>query len=129
MTNNTFKNILVRRIKSFGYAFKGLRLFLITQPNAWIHILAVIVVVSAGFYFSITIMEWSICLLCFGLVFTAEIINTAIEYLVDHVTPEFHPKAGAVKDLAAAAVLVASGFSALIGVIIFYPYIAAWINS
>lgn len=129
MTGNAPKNILVKRIKSFGYAFKGLWLFITTQPNGWIHLLAVAVVVLAGLCFDITTTEWLICILCFALVFTAEIVNTAIEYLVDHVTPEFHPKAGAIKDLAAAAVLVAAGFSALVGVMIFYPYIAAWFNS
>lgn len=129
MTDNTSKNFLVKRIKSFGFAFKGLWLFITTQPNGWIHLLAVMVVVSAGLYFSITPVEWLACILCFALVFTAEIINTAIEYLVDHVTPEFNPKAGAVKDLAAAAVLVAAGFSVLVAGVIFWPYISVWLNA
>lgn len=118
-------NFLISRIKSFGYAFKGLWLFVSTQANGWIHLLAVAVVVSAGVWFDITTTEWLLCAICFGLVLSAEIFNTAIEYLVNHVSPEYHPVAGKVKDLAAAGVLVAAGFAAIVGIVIFWPYIAA----
>lgn len=118
-------NFIVNRVKSFGFAFKGLWLFVSTQANSWIHLLAVAVVTAAGFWYHITKTEWLICFLCFGLVISAEIFNTAIEYLVDLVSPEFNPKAGKIKDLAAAAVLAAAGFAAIVGIIIFWPYIAA----
>jgi diacylglycerol kinase (ATP) len=116
---------LTKRVKSFGYAFKGLWLFLSTQPNGWIHLLAVAVVSGGGLWYGITTTEWLLCFLCFGLVIAVEIVNTAIEFLVDHLSPGFHSKAGAVKDLAAAAVLVAAGIAAMVGVAIFWPYIMA----
>lgn len=117
-------NFIAGRIKSFGYAFKGLGLFIATQANGWIHLLAVAVVTGAGLWFDITTTEWLLCFLCFGLVLMAEIFNTAIEYLVNHVSPDYHPMAGKVKDLAAAGVLVAAGFAAIVGIVIFWPYIA-----
>lgn len=125
MEDKTTDNLITKRVKSFGYAFKGLWTFITTQPNGWIHLLAVAVVMGAGLWFQITTNEWLLCLLCFGLVIATEIMNTAVEFLVDHVSPEFHPKAGAVKDLAAAAVLFAAIIAAIVGVVIFWPYIKA----
>jgi diacylglycerol kinase (ATP) len=74
-------------------------------------------------YYHITTTEWCIVLLCFGLVLSAEAFNTAIERLVNLVSPDFHPIAGDVKDVAAGAVLICAIASAIIGCIIFIPYI------
>lgn len=116
-------NELKKRIKSFGYAFKGIASLLKKEHNAWIHCLAIVVVTSLGFYFQITSTEWCIVLLCFGMVLAAEGFNTAIERLVDLVSPERHPVAGDVKDVAAGAVLICAIAAAIIGCIIFLPYL------
>ena len=116
-------NELKKRIKSFGYAFKGIASLLKKEHNAWIHCLAIVVVTTLGLYFHITPTEWCIVLLCFGMVLAAEGFNTAIERLVDLVSPERHPVAGDVKDVAAGAVLICAIAAAIIGCIIFLPYL------
>ena len=115
-------NELKKRIKSFVYAFKGIDSLLKKEHNAWIHCIAIVVVTSCGLYFRITPTEWCIVVLCFGIVLAAEGFNTAIERLVDLVSPGFHPIAGDVKDVAAGAVLICAIASAIVGAIIFIPY-------
>jgi diacylglycerol kinase (ATP) len=83
----------------------------------------------AGFYFNICGTEWLILLLCIGLVLSLETINTAIEYLVDFVEPNQNSKAGAIKDLSSAAVLIASIISVIIGIMIFGKYILALLTT
>ncbi len=111
-----------RLIKSFGYAVKGWRASLREQLNLKIMMVAGILVATLGFYFRISSIEWCIVLLAIGLVISLEIANTAIENLVDLVMPEYHEKAGRVKDLMAGAVLFASVIAAIVGLIIFVPY-------
>ena len=113
---------LEKRIKSFGYAFKGIASLIKKEHNAWIHCLAIVVVTLTGLYFCITKTEWCIVVLCFGLVLAAEGFNTAIERLVDLVSPDYHPIAGDVKDVAAGAVLICAIASAIVGMIVFIPY-------
>ena len=115
-------NELKKRIKSFGYAFKGIASLLKKEHNAWIHCIAIVVVTFCGLYFRITPTEWCIVVLCFGIVLAAEGFNTAIERLVDLVSPGVHPIAGDVKDVAAGAVLICAIASAIVGAIIFIPY-------
>ena len=115
-------NELKKRINSFGYAFKGIASLLKREHNAWIHCIAIMVVTLAGLHFGITRTEWCIVCLCFGIVLAAEGFNTAIERLVDLVSPDFHPVAGDVKDVAAGAVLICAIAAAIIGMIIFIPY-------
>lgn len=114
---------LEKRIKSFGYAFKGIASLIRKEHNAWIHCTAIVLVTISGFYFGLTLTEWCIVVLCFGIVLAAEGFNTAIERLVDLVSPDFHPIAGDVKDIAAGAVLICAIAAAIIGGIIFIPYI------
>ena len=108
-----------KRIKSFEYAFHGIRSFFVSTPNAWIHLFAAISVIIASFYFRISTIEWIAVIYAIGLVFTAEAFNTAVEEWVDSIQPEFDKKAGRVKDISAGAVLIASIAAAVIGVIIF----------
>ncbi len=110
-----------KRIQSFGYAGKGIRFVIGTEPNMKIHAAVAVLVVIAGFYFQISASEWMACLLCFGLVFTTEMINTAIESIVDLASPAQHELAGRAKDIAAGAVLICAVISAIVGVIIFAP--------
>ena len=113
--------MLRKRLKSFKYAFEGIADLIISEPNAKIHLLAAIVAVSMGFYFKITIYEWCFVVFAIAFVLSAEAFNTAIEYLTNLVSPEFHPLAKKTKDVAAGAVLLAALGSAIIGLIIFLP--------
>lgn len=115
-------NELHKRLKSFAYAWKGIGSFVRKEHNAWIHCSAIIVVTTAGFLFNITRTEWLIIFLCFGIVLAAEAFNTAIERLVNLVSPGYHPIAGDVKDIAAGAVLICAITAAIIGGVIFIPY-------
>ncbi len=114
---------LQKRADSFRYAFHGLADLLRSQPNARIHLAMTIAVVLAGFYFSISRIEWVALVLCIALVFALEAVNTALEYLTDLVSPDFHPLAGKAKDAAAAAVLLAAAGAIVVGLIIFLPKI------
>ncbi|TND08518.1 MAG: diacylglycerol kinase [Bacteroidetes bacterium] len=122
MTDKNNKPFSLRaRLRSFGYAFKGIAVFMKTQHNAWIHLLAACAAVFLGFWLQISTVEWCVVILCIGLVFAAEAFNTAIEWLTDLVSPGKNEKAGKVKDLAAGAVLLISLASAACGIIIFLP--------
>lgn len=109
--------------KSFGYAWKGLKSAFAEQPNFRIHILAATVVVTLGFYFNISSIDWIILSILIAMVIAAELFNTALESLTDLITREQHPLAGKAKDVAAAAVLVLSIVSAIVGFIIFAKYV------
>jgi diacylglycerol kinase (ATP) len=109
------------RLQSFGYAFKGIKLVFGKEPNMNIHLVFCVLVIIVGFLFDISMLEWMLCLLCFGLVISLEMINSAIERLVNLVSPQKQPLAGAIKDIAAGAVLVAAIVSAIIGLLIFLP--------
>jgi diacylglycerol kinase (ATP) len=108
--------------KSFVFAFKGMASAL-KERNFILHLVSATLVISAGFYFDVTGPEWCVLLICIGVVVMAELFNTAIEKLTDLVSPDFNPKAGEIKDIAAAAVLVFSIVSAIAGLIIFIPYL------
>lgn len=112
-----------KRINSFKYAFQGISDLFRSQPNAKIHSLVAIVVIGSGLYFSLSNTEWSIVLLTIFLVLAAEAFNTAIEYLTDLVSPEYHELAGKTKDAAAAGVLLTSMGAVLVGIVIFLPKI------
>lgn len=111
------------RINSFAYAFKGIAYALKLEHNIWIHCILAIAAIALGFFLEIKLAEWLFIILAIGLVFSAELFNTAIEVLIDFVSPEHNPKAGLVKDIAAGAVLVTAITAALIGLFIFGPKI------
>jgi diacylglycerol kinase len=110
-------------IKSFGYAFKGLAAAWKDQHNLKVQAVMGTLVIIAGFYFQIHVMEWYVILIVIGIVLSLELINTALESLVDLVTQEHLPLAGKIKDIAAGAVLMFSIIAAIIGVLIFGKYI------
>jgi diacylglycerol kinase (ATP) len=112
-----------KRIRSFGFAFNGIFILLKNEPNARIHIIAAILVIFAGVFFRISNPEWMAVAICIGCVLGAEAFNSAIEDLVDLVSPDRSPKAGRIKDLAAGAVLVVSISAFAVGVIVFLPYV------
>jgi diacylglycerol kinase len=114
-----------RLAASFAFAFQGVLALLRTQANARIHFGATIAVVAAGFFFGITRLEWCAIAAAIGLVWTAEGLNTAIECVVDLVSPDQHPLAGRAKDIAAGAVLIAAFIAVVIGALIFVPHLTA----
>jgi len=114
-----------KRIRSFGYAGRGIRIVFGTEANMKIHIVIAVLVIVCGLGFSISLIEWMLCLLCVGLVFSAEMMNTAIENVVDLASPNLHPLAGKAKDIASGAVLICAIISVIIGLLIFIPKVWA----
>ena len=116
-----FKKSKPSLIKSFQYAFQGIKVNILTERNLAIHFLAMLLVIVCGFIFKISVTEWLICILLFGFVITLELMNTAIETAIDICMPEINPKAKLAKDTSAGAVLVVTIVAVVIGIIIFGP--------
>lgn len=110
-------------INSFKYAICGIGTAMKRERNLKIHIIIMLLVITAGFVFNISTIEWIICIILFGLVISAEMFNTAIEITVDIAMPEKNEKAKKAKDISAGAVLITAIVSAIIGLIIFVPKI------
>lgn len=110
-----------KRAKSFVYAGKGLKSFICKEHNAWIHCVATIAAITLGIVLHISTNEWIAIIICIGMVFAAEAFNTAIERLVNLVSPDYNKTAGDVKDIAAGAVLICAIAAAIVGFIIFLP--------
>src|ERR1700751_3133309 len=98
--------MILKTLKSFRYAFTGIMLVLKNENNAKIHLLATIAVLITGFYLRISFRDWCWLLSAIALVWITETINTAIEKLVDLVSPQQNEKAGVIKDISAGAVLI-----------------------
>jgi len=109
--------------KSFQHAFDGIVAAVGAERNMLIHITVMCLVILCGFVFDITITEWIICITMFGLVISSELINTAIEMAIDICNPGISSKAKFCKDVSAGAVLVNAIVSAIVGLIIFIPYV------
>ena len=108
-------------LKTLSYGFNGIFYTLKHERNMVIHFLVMILVIIAGIVFKITFVEWGVCFVLFALVLSLELMNTAIENVVDLVTEEKKAKAKVAKDAAAGAVLVAAIFAVIIGISIFLP--------
>jgi diacylglycerol kinase len=108
-----------KRLKSFGYAFRGLKILIREEHNARVQLGAAVLVIVAGFIFHLTAMEWVAILFSIGFVVVTETVNSALEHLCDYVMPEKHEQIKKVKDLAAAAVLLASIVAAAVGILVF----------
>lgn len=114
---------LLARGRSFSNALRGLVVFLKTTPNAWIQIIILIIACFLGCYYDISRFDWLIIVISGGAVLAAETFNTAIEIDINLTSPNQHPYARDTKDVAAGAVLITSITAAIIGLIIFLPYI------
>lgn len=110
-------------INSFKYAICGLKSAYKREQNLKVHIMIMIIVIIAGIVLKIDKMEWIICIILFAIVIGTELMNTAIEAIVDMVMPEINAKAKFIKDVSASSVLVFAMGSAIIGLIIFIPKI------
>lgn len=115
------QNELKKRVRSFRYAFDGWSYVLRTQRNAWIHAAAAVAVVFLAFWLEVSRLEWSILILAITIVWTAEFANTALEAVVDLVSPQEQPLARVAKDVAAGAVLVSACGAAVVGLLILGP--------
>lgn len=120
--------MLQKRFNSFKYAFNGLADLIRTQPNAQIHLIVFVAVLIAGFCLGLSNLEWILVFLTSAFVLCAEAFNTALEYLTDLTSPDFHPLAGKAKDVAAAAVLLAAIGAVIVGSIVFIPKLLALIH-
>ena len=110
-------------IISFKHAWDGIYYAFMSQPNFQVHLFFTLLVVFLGRHYSIGSTEWLILIFTIVLVFTAEMMNTAIECMTDMLTPDYHIAAKRAKDVAAGMVLLSAIFSVVIGITVFLPYV------
>lgn len=115
-------SFLAQRIRSFGYALAGVAALFRTQVHAWIHLSAATIVVALAAWCDVARGEWAALVGCIAIVLAAEAFNSAIEFLTDLASPQYHPLAKKAKDTAAAAVLVCAIGAAVVGGLVFWPY-------
>lgn len=114
--------------KSFHYAFDGVKEAFANEPNFRVHVIVSVIALAAGFFLNLNAQEWLILLLTVSSVIILELINTAIEALVDLASPKIHPRAKVAKDVAAAAVLTASIIAIVVGIVLFFPKILVFLS-
>lgn len=118
MPRETF---LKDRIRSIGYAFRGLYVLLRTEASIQIQFFIALIMAAAGFYFDISATEWIVQLLAIGTVMGTEGVNTCIEKLADYIQPNKDPKIGLIKDISAGAVMIVALMACAIGLVIYIP--------
>ncbi len=109
------------RLRSFKYAFRGLWWLFREEHNSWIHLAFIAVLIPAGIVLHLSPVEWTIIILCMGIVLSMELVNSAIERIADKISRERDSEIGKIKDIAAAAVLISAIASAIAGLIILVP--------
>jgi len=117
-----FAKFMAARIHSFGFALEGLVFAVKTEGNVRVHLVATLLVVALGLGFGVSRVEWGVLIAAIGLVWLAEMLNTALEILCDSVSPERSNAIKRVKDVAAGGVLAAALAAAGIGTLVFWPY-------
>jgi len=120
-SRKTDGSFIVKRFNSFKFASKGFLTMVREEANFRIQLIILIIIISLGFLFKISSHEWIHIVLASGFVIMAEILNSAVERISDFLSPEFNEEIGTIKDICAAAVLVAAGISVVVGLIIFIP--------
>ncbi len=121
MTQRSFD--IAARLRSFRYAMAGLWFMLRTQHNAWIHVGVAVAVVASASFLGVRAEDWRWLVVAITLVWFAEAINTAFEHLCDVVSPDIHASVAKAKDVAAGAVLICAVGAAIIGILVFWPYV------
>jgi diacylglycerol kinase len=111
------------RLRSVRFALQGIATMVRSQQNAWIHAAATVAVVALGAFLGLSAGEWCWIVLAIVAVWTAEALNTALEFLTDVASPDFHPVAGKAKDVAAGAVLLSAIGAVAIGLLVFGPHL------
>ena len=123
------KDFFLLRLRAFRHAFRGWGYVMRTQHNAWIHAVATMAAVVAGFALGIRRVEWLAIVLAIIAVWTAEALNTAFESLCDVASPEFHPLVERAKDVAAGAVLISAIGAVVVGLLVFGPrLVSLWVE-
>jgi diacylglycerol kinase (ATP) len=112
------------RLESFRHAFAGVAVMLRSQPNAKIHVVATLVALIGGAALGLSALEWALLVFAIALVWVAEGLNTALEFLADAAVPDQHPLVKNAKDVAAAAVLLAAAAAVVIAMLIMLPRFA-----
>jgi diacylglycerol kinase len=115
--------MIKRHLTSYRYAMKGIWLAFRYEPNMSFHLVAAVAVLIVNVLLDISRTEWLITLMLIGIVWMAEIFNTAIEKLADRVTQDRDPIIGKAKDLAAGAVLIICFAAVICALIIYWPYL------
>ncbi len=126
--SNDNRNRVHSVLKSFSFAFAGIKSAVKKERNLQIHLAFSIAVCILGIIFSISRLEWMMLFFAIGGMLSLELLNTAVERVVDLVTKEYHPLAKQAKDIAAGAVLVYAILSVAIGIFVFLPKIIAYVN-
>ena len=109
------------RWKSLGYAVRGAGHLIRTEHSIMVQLAIGVMVSLAGFYFELTTWEWALQVFAIGLVLASEGLNTAIEKLCDFIQPEWDPRIGRIKDVAAGGVTFAALAAIVVGMIIYLP--------
>jgi diacylglycerol kinase len=124
LNNMKSKSIsLHERVNSIRYAVEGIIKFFSEEPNAWIHLVATILVFVLAFTFHLAGTEKLALVIVTGMVWVAEAFNTVVEKIMDHISPERHPRVKFIKDLSAGAVLLSAITALITGAIVFIPKI------
>ena len=127
MNNNSAGFSVGGRLRSGMHALEGIVEIMRSQHNAWLHALATLCVLAAGYVFDVSISQWCFLIMAITGVWVVEALNTAFELLCDVASPEFHPLVKKSKDVAAGAVLLSAIGAATIGLVIFLPYVVAYL--
>ena len=125
MTKNESGKVFstTERVQSIRYAVQGIAYMLKTQHNAWLHLAITLAVFVVGWRLHIRTEDWRWLIVAIVLVWFAEAMNTAFEFVCDIVSPEFHPSVKKAKDIAAGGVLLCAAGAVVLGVITFIPYV------
>ncbi|MBN1457578.1 MAG: diacylglycerol kinase family protein [Sedimentisphaerales bacterium] len=117
---------IISRLKSIKYAISGIASMIKSQQNAWVHAVATALVVFFGLFFHLHDPQWCMLVLAIMAVWTAEALNTALEFMADVASPEFHPLIEKAKDVAAGAVLISAAGAVVIALLVLGPYFIEW---
>jgi diacylglycerol kinase (ATP) len=127
MDNNNDTFSFNGRIRSGAHAVEGIVEMLKSQHNAWVHLVATLGGIAAGWILGVSPAQWCFLILVMMAVWVAEALNTAFEFLCDVASPEFHPLVKKSKDVAAGAVLLSAVGASAVGAIIFIPYLLVYL--
>ncbi len=123
MGSHDRQGLMIRLLKSFSFAITGIKTAIWSERNMRIHLVISTFVIACSFFFSLTQAEWIFVILAIGGMISLELVNTALERVVNLITEEFHPLAKQAKDIAAGAVFVYAVMAVVIGILIFLPRI------
>ena len=124
------KTYSIKRLgNSFKYAVEGIKSAYKTEQNLLVHTIVAILVIAIGVIIELSFLEFAIIFLTIGVVMTAEMINTAIEYAIDMAMPSIHPLAKVSKDVASGAVLFSAIIAVTVGCLIYIPKIIDFIGN